>query len=470
MLPWEQSAGAGFLLGEYHVKIRSRRLRLAAAAFSVALLATACGGDTETDDPATEDDAGDEAEDTGDDTGDEEMDDEETDDEDAAAGGGADGTLDLAYILPETGQLAFLGPPMIGAVELAVDDINAAGGVLGSDVTLATGDEAGDTTVATQTAQRLLGEGVDAIVGAASSSMSLSIIDAVTGAGVTQCSPSNTSATFTNYDDNGLYFRTAPSDALQGPVLANIVLADGFTNVALLARADDYGQGLLNVVADTFTEGGGTVAAEITYDPEAANFDAEVQQAIDSGADSVVLISFDEAAQILSTMIENGVGPGSDIGVYGAESLKSTDLPSLVDENNPNVIDGLKGTAPGASPEADSAFVDRLIEEKGVEDTLFAPEAYDCTVIIALAAQAAQSDAGTDIAAEMVNVTVDGTACATFEECSALLEEGEDINYNGVSGTTDFRSMGEPANGFYEVWEFVDGEPVVLDVREAQLQ
>ncbi len=447
------------------MRIRSSRFRVAAAALSVAMLAAACDSGDPADDETTEPTAEEtsEAEPTEDDTAMEEETAAEVTD-------ATDGTLQLAYILPETGQLAFLGPPMIGAVELAVADINAAGGVLGNDVSLATGDEAGDTTVATQTAQRLLGEGVDAIVGAASSSMSLSFIDAVTGAGVTQCSPSNTSATFTNYDDNGQYFRTAPTDELQGPILANTVLGDGFTNVALLARADDYGQGLLNVVRDTFEAGGGTVAAEITYDPEAANFDAEVQQVIDSGADSAVLISFDEAAQILSTMIENGVGPGADFGVYGGESLKSTDLPSLVDPDNPNVIDGLKGTAPGPSPDTDQSFIDRLIEEKGVEDTLFAAEAYDCAILIALAAEAAQSDNGTDIAANIVDVTVEGTECSSFEECKALLDEGEDINYQGASGKVDFRDIGEPSNGFYEVWEFVDGAPEVLDVQEGTLE
>ncbi len=434
---------------------RSRMLRTAATLALVSLVATAC------------------AEDVVDDLTDGASDVMSEVDELASEVAGdvtdaTNGVLEIGYILPETGQLAFLGPPMIGAVELAIADINAAGGVLGNDVKLLTGDEAGDTTVATQSAQRLLGEGVDAIVGAASSSMSLSFIDAVTGAGVTQCSPSNTSPTFTTYDDSGQYFRTAPSDELQGPVLANAVLGDGHTNVAVLARADDYGQGLLNAVVATLTANGGTIAAEITYDPEAANFDAEVQQVIDSGADSAILISFDEGAQILSTMIENNVGP-ADFPVYGAESLKSAGLPALVDPDNANVIDGLKGTAPGSSPDGDTAFVERLVAEKNLEDTLFAPEAYDCAILIALAAQAAGSDDGEDIAAALISVTVDGTDCNTFAACKELLDAGEEINYGGVSGKVDFREPGEPSNGFYEVWEFAAGEVSVLRVEESTL-
>lgn len=445
------------------------RLRRSAAVFAlVALAATACGGG-DGDPVASESEAmGSESEVMGSESEVMASESETTTASEAEVTDAANGTLDLAYILPETGQLAFLGPPMIGGVTLAVEDINAAGGVLGQQVSLKTGDEAGDTTVATQTAQRLLGEGVDAIIGAASSGMSLSFIDAVTGAGVTQCSPSNTSPTFTNYDDSGQYFRTAPTDALQGPVLANLVLGDGFTSPAILARADDYGQGLLNAVKSTVETNGGTVVAEITYDPEAANFDAEVQQLIDSGADSAILISFDEAAQILTTMNENGVGP-ADFPVYGAESLKSADLPSLVDPDNANVIDGLKGTAPGGSPDGDATFLDRVKTSTGGDDTLFAPESYDCAILIALAAQAGGSDAGKDIAANMVAVSRDGTACNTYADCLALLEAGEDINYEGVSGKVDFVDAGEPANGFYEKWEFIDGEAVVDEVVESTL-
>ena len=177
-----------------------------------------------------------------DDPVDQDVDDDDEDVEDVERDEGA---LSLGYILPESGPLAFLGPPQIEAVNLAVQDINDAGGVLGNDVTVSAGDEAGDAAVASESAERLIGEGVDAIIGAAASGMSLAIVDAVTGAGVLQCSASNTAPTFTDGDYGGLYFRTAPTDALQGPVLAEAIVEDGNTQVAILARADDYGRGLM---------------------------------------------------------------------------------------------------------------------------------------------------------------------------------------------------------------------------------
>ena len=367
-----------------------------------------------------------------------------------------DGTLNLGYILPESGPLAFLGPPQIQAVELAVDDMNAAGGVLGNDVTLSGADEAGDTTIAAESAQRLIGEGVNAIVGAAASGMSLAFVDAVTSAGVLQCSGSNTAPTFTDNDYNGLYFRTAATDALQGPVLAEAILGDGNTNPAIMARADDYGQGLLQATVEELEAQGATVAAEITYDPEAASFDAEVNQVAGSGADSVAIIAFEEASQILATMIEAGFSP-QDFPTYGADGMRSNELASLVDPGDESVLDGMRGTAP--SPEASPDFLDRFLDETGLDDATFAAQAYDCAIIIGLAAELAGSDVGEDIAAQMVAVTDDGTECEDFEECLGLIQDGEDISYQTASGvvlTLTDAGNGEPESGEYEIWEIDD--------------
>ena len=440
---------------------RSTWVRRFAAVSAAALLATACGGDDG-------DDTGEEP--TATETTTEEMTEAPTEagtETEAAPSNEANGTLELGFILPETGPLAFLGPPQIEAVKMAVAEINEAGGVLGNDVTVSSGDEAGDPTVASQTAQRLLGEGVDAIVGAASSGMSLAFIDAVTNAGVAQCSASNTSPTFTDYNDSGLYFRTAPTDALQGPVLAETIVADGNTNVAIMARADDYGQGLLNATKAALEEQGATVVADIVYDPEAANFDAEVQQLANAGADAVALIAFDEGAQILTGMIEAGVGP-ADIGVYGADGLRSNDLAGLVDPNNPAVLDGMKGTAPAG--EASEDFLTRFKDTSGLDDTTFAAQAYDCTILLALGAVAAQSDAGADLAAEVVNVSKDGTKCTSFQECADLLANGEDIDYDGASGSVDFIDAGEPSTGTYEVWSIdAEGQVSTVSTQESTL-
>ena len=206
------------------MRFKGRLWRLLALFFAFTLVAAACG----------------------DDSGDDEASDDTTDDtatdETTADGGSADGVLAFGGLLPQTGDLAFLGPPEEAGAQLAIEDINAAGGVLGADATFDPGDS-GDTNtdIANQTTDRHLANGVDAIIGAASSGVSFTVIDKITGANVIQFSGANTSPDFTTYDDNGLYFRTAPSDVLQGRVLSDLIVADGNATVGIMARQDPYG-------------------------------------------------------------------------------------------------------------------------------------------------------------------------------------------------------------------------------------
>ncbi len=219
--------------------------------------------------------------------------------------------LVIGTLLPLTGDLAFLGPPEVAGARLAVQEINAAGGVLGQDVRLEEGDSGDATTdTATQTVDRLLQAGVNAIVGAASSGVSLNVIDRITGAGVMQISPANTSDQFTTYNDNGLYFRTAPPDVLQARALADLIAADGNNTVGILARNDPYGTGLAENTVENLLAGGLSEdqVVNITYDPNAANFDSEVQQMVDFNPDAIVVIGFEESSRIIQGLNENGIG------------------------------------------------------------------------------------------------------------------------------------------------------------------
>jgi hypothetical protein len=226
--------------------------------------------------------------------------------------GATGGPLVIGTLLPLTGNLAFLGPPEVAGAKLAIEDVNAAGGVLGQPVQLIEGDS-GDasTDTATQTVDRLLQQGVNVIVGAASSGVSLTVIDAITGAGVMQISPANTSDQFTTYNDNGLYFRTAPPDTLQARALADLIIEDGNNTVGILALNDPYGTGLAentrnNLIAAGLSEDD---IVSITYDPQAANYDSEVQEMVDFNPDAIVVIGFEESSRILQGLNSNGIGP-----------------------------------------------------------------------------------------------------------------------------------------------------------------
>jgi hypothetical protein len=230
----------------------------------------------------------------------------------AAAYGSATGVLKIGTLLPLTGSLAYLGPPEVAGVQLAVNDINAAGGVLKSPVEIVGGDS-GDTStnIATQTVATLLQQGVNAIIGAASSDVTKTVIDTVTQAGVLQFSPANTSDSFTTYADNGLYFRTAPPDLFQGQVLADLVSQDGNQSVGVLAQNGEYGTGLAEQIVKNLDSAGlsGDSVKSVYYDPTASDFSDIVQQMVDFNPDAIVVVGFDESAKIIKGLNEQGIGP-----------------------------------------------------------------------------------------------------------------------------------------------------------------
>jgi len=418
------------------MRFNGRLWRLLALFFGFTLIVAACGDDSGGDDDASSDTT------------------EASSDTTAPDGGGtADGVLSVGTILPETGDLAFLGPPEFAGAQLAITEINDAGGVLGADVEYSPGDS-GDTNtdIANQTTDRLLSEGVDVIVGAASSGVSFTVIDKITGANVIQFSPANTSPDFTEYDDNGLYFRTAPSDVLQGRVLSDLIVADGNATVGIMARQDPYGEGLLQYTAEPLAEAGAEVTNDggIVYDPAAENFDAEVGEIVAADPDAFVMIGFEESAQILTSLFEAGFTQG-DKNIY----LVDGNIGNALAENftEPGILEGIRGTLPSAEVSQD--FKDRLLEiDPALEDYSYAPENYDAIIITALAAEVAGTDDPVAVAGEINGVTRDGTTCTTFEECKGLVEEGEDIDYDGVGGPYTFGDAGEPTEASFAILQY----------------
>lgn len=368
----------------------------------------------------------------------------------APTGATGDGTLTIGTVLPQTGSLAFLGPPEFAGVDLALKEINDAGGVLGKPVVKIEGDS-GDTStnIASATVDSGLAKGVDAFVGAASSSVSLTIIDKITAAGALQISPANTSIALSTYADKGLYFRTAPPDTFQGAVLGQLASADHKT-AAVLALQDAYGEGLAKTFVQAFTAAGGTMAIDpIIYDPKAASYEAEVTKVKGANPEALVLIGFDESKKILQELIKQGIGPDK-LPLF----LCDGNLAQSLAEGLPaGIMNGSQGTTPGAK--ASDAFKASLLSiDPKLEDFSYAPESYDAVNLVALAAEAAKSDAGTAIAAKMQEVSSGGEKCSNFKDCKALLDGGKDIDYEGQSGPCDLDANGDPSKATMGVYAY----------------
>ena len=366
--------------------------------------------------------------------------------ESAAPAPASTGPLKIGSLLPETGNLAFLGPPEFAGVDLAVKEINDAGGVLGQPVEHIRGDS-GDTStdIAQQTADSHIAAGVGAIVGAASSGVSLTVIDKITGAGIVQFSPANTSPDLTNYKDNGLYFRTAPPDTFQGAVLGQLMAKNGATNAVFMNLDDAYGNGLAKYGMAAFS---GT-STQVVYNPQAAEFSADVAKVKAAKPDAIALIGFDETTKVLTELIKQGIGPNK-VKTYLVDGNLSTqaykDLPK-------GIMKGVKATTPGVLASAD--LKKKLLEvNPKLTDYSYAPESYDAVVLIALAAEQGKGTDGKTIAANLKSVSEGGTKCTSFKECKDLIAKGTDIDYDGVSGPVEFDDNGDPSVATMGVYEY----------------
>ena len=220
--------------------------------------------------------------------------------------------LRIGGLLPHTGSLALMLPPMAAAAKLAVDEINAAGGVQGRPVEWLNGDDGTNPEVAKRTVAAHIEAGVQVIIGAGASGVTRAVLPDVVKAGVVLFSPCNTAADLSTAQDRGLYFRTAPSDVLQGKALADVIMRDGSQKVAIVARDDAYGAGLQKIVKAELEEAGlaGEQIQTITY-PSAEDakpdFGAAAGQVKSFQPDGVLVIGFGESAAVIKALDAAGL-------------------------------------------------------------------------------------------------------------------------------------------------------------------
>ncbi|AMB57713.1 ABC transporter substrate-binding protein [Microterricola viridarii] len=364
--------------------------------------------------------------------------------------GDRDLTLKVGQLVPQSGSLAFLGPPQIAAAKLAVDDINAAN--LGIKLDLIVRDE-GDTTVdvATGSVTDLLSQGVSAISGAAASAQTRNVYGQVTSAGVVLMSPSNTGLDLSNIADNGLYWRTAPSDVLQGEVLGNLIAEDGNSTLGIIYQNDAYGTGLADTTKKNFEASGGKVVAESSFNTGDTNFTTQISDVTAQNPDAIALITFDQSKIIIPELVGGGF-PGDKLYLVDGNLVDySADFAA-------GLITGAKGTKPGLDLTKLGDFTDRLLTvDPTLTDFTYAPESYDNIVLFALAAYAADDTTGKSIADYLRQIsggTGDGTKVTTFEEGVALLKDGKQIDYDGYSGPITFDANGDPTQATIGIYQY----------------
>jgi branched-chain amino acid transport system substrate-binding protein len=371
-----------------------------------------------------------------------------------------DGTLAIASLAPQTGALQSLRDSLRVPVELAVNEINAAGGVNGTPVTLAHGDEGSDVATARATIATLADAGIDAVIGPTAPATVLGVIGDVRKARMLMCSGTDTLAPVTARSTNGLYFRTAPGPRLQGFALADLVLADGHERVAILRRDDFFGDEVGVATKRRLRTGGARIVADVAYDPDASSVAKQVRAALRREPKAVIVIGFDhDGARVLAGLVARDAGPDTT-AIYGPDTLQSLGFAAAVDPADPTKVAGVKGTAPAPAPTgAESPFLAEL-ENRGTPP-VFSAHSYDCTILTALAAEKAESDDPDAMKRAFAKNLRGKNDCNTFAMCVALLAEGKTIHWRGASsGFERFRAF-EPGSGTFDTWAYdATGQPV----------
>ena len=374
----------------------------------------------------------------------------------ANAAGAADKTLKITSILPLTGSLAFLYPPMEAGAALAIDDINKAGGVLGNKVSIDWKDsgDGSNLAVSTQSATAAIASGTDAVLGAAASGVTKNIISAITGAKIVEISPSNTSPSLTSWPDGGYYFRTAPSDNLQGRIAASQILQDGAQNVAILYQNTSYGTGLEAVAKSTLTKAGATVK-EFSFPENETNFGSTASDIVAGNFDAVLLVCYDETKKALPALKAAGF-PGGNVYLVDGNTVDYSK------ESFASYLAGAQGTIPGA--DAPAAFKARLKAKYAalhagavLKDFTYANESYDAVTLLALAAQASGKATGPGIKSQITNVSLSGKGKVNVTSFAAglkALKAGKKINYDGFSGPVEFDENGDPTGAFIGIYRY----------------
>jgi branched-chain amino acid transport system substrate-binding protein len=379
------------------------------------------------------------------------------------ARGNVDGKLVIGKLLPQTGQQSARFAAVDTPIDMALAEINAAGGVNGRHVTVVAGDDGTSADVAIVSLERMLAEDkADVILGPASSATALGIMTEIRDGEVVTCSGSNTSPDLTFAESNGYYLRTAPPDKLQGPALAQLVAENGRTRVAVLTRNDSYGRGFGNALVTSLADRGIAIVHNAAYDFNAPDFVDDVRTLKESAPDAVVVIGFtNDGGRVLRELVAQGFGP-QQVATYTADGMQGQTFYTAVDAANPAVVAGIRGTAPAAAPRGiDHPFYAEYA--KTGQDTIFSSHYYDCTMLVALAAVAAGSDDPGVIRKYIIDVSSGGRQCRTYVACVVLLDRGIDIDYEGASGPVDLDQHREPTVGVYDVWQYdATGTPVEI--------
>ena len=367
----------------------------------------------------------------------------------AAAALAAD--VKLGVVFGYTGPIESLTPPMAAGAELAMKEVSDSGALLGGAkvVSVRADSTCVDAAAAQAATERILSsDKVNAIVGGDCSGVTIAMLKNVAKPnGIVMISPSATSPALSTIEDNGLFFRTAPSDARQGAIIADILKEMGIKEAALTYTNNDYGKGLADSIAANVKKGGGKITISAPHEDGKGDYSAEVAALAAAGGDILIVAGY--ADQGGKGIIQGALDTGAFDKFYLPDGMISDSLIKAIGKGLEGAIGAHPGTdSPGAAKLGEIA---KAANVKG--DSPFVPEAYDAAALIMLAMQAAKSAESGKLKDKVLMVAnAPGEKIYPGELAKALkiLAAGGDVDYVGASAV-ELIGPGESAGNYRQI-------------------
>ena len=357
--------------------------------------------------------------------------------------------IKIGIILGFTGPIESLTPAMRDSAKLAFKEASDSGSLLGGEtITVLEGDSTCvDSAAAQAAAEKLLADGVVAIMGADCSGVTGAIATNVAiPNGVVMISPSATSPGLTDLDDNGLFFRTAPSDARGGQILADITKDRKIGSVAVTYTNNDYGKGLADVYAAAAKAHGISVTIVAAHEDGKADYSSEVATLASAGGDAVAVIGYiDQGGK--------GIIQGSlDSGAFDTFILSDGMIGDALTDTFGKDLNKSFGSLPGSTGKGAGVFK-TVAEAAGIDPSgPYTGESYDAAALIVLAMQASGSADRKGIA-DNVMAVANGPGKKIYpgqlKKALDLLAKGKAVDYEGATGV-NFTDVGEAEGSFLE--------------------
>lgn len=358
--------------------------------------------------------------------------------------------IKIGTILGYTGPIESLTGPMADSAEMAMKEVTDSGKLLGgSKVTSIRGDSTCvDSAAATAAAERLVtGDKVNAIMGADCSGVTGAILQNVARAnGIVMISPSATSPALSTAEDDGLFFRTAPSDARQGAVITDILGDKGIKSVAITYTNNDYGKGLAEAIQKNYEAAGGKVTISAAHEDGKGDYSAEVGALAQAGGEVLIVAGYlDQGGK---GVIQASLDSGAFDTFVLPDGMIGDSLPVAIGD----ALNGSFGTVPGTDSEGTEIF-QTMAKEAGVKTDAFSAESYDAAALIMLAMQAAKSSKSVDFkdkVMDVANAPGEKILPGQLGKALEMLAAGKEIDYVGATAV-ELIGAGESAGNYREI-------------------